>query len=142
MVNIEFSGETLHDVATQARNFANVVFAGAGQVAAAEKPASRPSVKAPKASDKATGKSEAEIASELPGETIVEPGTEALKKTKEDALDILRKVYSTGPTGQKAVKKITSDYGVKKAGDIPVEKAVELLKAAKAAQVKTENAPI
>lgn len=65
---------------------------------------------------------------------------EALKKAKDDALALARDVFSASKAGEAAIKKLPSEYGVKKLQDVPVEKAVTLLASVKAAQAATANA--
>jgi hypothetical protein len=123
---------------------------------------SKASVTSPSETDPPETRTVADVAATMPGKTIVEPDAEdrgegpapdrrqpepdmkALEKAKEEALDILRKVYGKGDAGQKEVRALLKLYSVKKAGDVPVEKAEELLGKAQAAlkKVEAEDAPI
>ena len=159
MITVTFSGETLVDVAEQAKSFADETLGvevrdmsslvnnslGTGAVplgnsagpmqgynAPAEKPARKP--RAPKApaenlSEKAPTRP-AELGQEIDAGA---PDPEAdLAKVKEEALDVLRTVFGKGEAGQKKVREILKDkkFAVKKAGDVPVEKAHDLMFAA------------
>lgn len=138
-IKIIFEGETLLDVAQQAADFAAAMLNGSVPSAPTQgerKGRTRPPVKPETPQTEADAKEGPEGS----GEETVDP--KALEKAKEEALDILRKVFGKGEAGQKAVRKITKDYGVKKAGDVPIEKAEELLGKAKAALASVEDAPI
>lgn len=103
MVEITFTGESLNDVANQARDFAISVLG-------------KPARKAPETQTEAPP-------ADVPDRT----------KTKELALEKLRTVYGK-PDGADAVKKALAKFKVKKAADVPVEKAAELLTAAEEAE--------
>lgn len=128
MIEITFTGETLEDVAAQASTFAATVL-----------PAEKKPGKPRKAGKTEPAPDAAEP--EPPAETAPDPKEAA--KAKDDALDLLRKVYGRGDEGQKAVKAILKDFGVKKAGDVPAERGHELLVAATAANAKlVEDDPL
>jgi hypothetical protein len=141
MIEITFTGETLNDLADQAMNFATTVI---GAKAEAEAPAK--SLRKPRKIE--PEKAPAEV--DPPKQAVEQPepetsslaaaaeGIKALEATKEKALDILRNVYNAGTEGQKAVRAILKDFGVKKAGDVPTEKADDLMTAARAALVEVK----
>lgn len=123
MIEVTFTGETLEDVAKQAANFSSVALGGAKVgVKGSTKTAVKTAVAEPE-NDTAVA------------DTAAAPDTKAMEKTREAALDKLRTMYSSGKEGQAAVKKISKDFGVKKLGDVPVEKADELMAAVLAAEV-------
>lgn len=64
----------------------------------------------------------------------------ALKKAQDDALALARDVFAANKAGAAAVKKLPSEYGVKKLQDVPVEKAAELLAKVKALKAEHANA--
>jgi hypothetical protein len=122
MIEITFTGETLGDVAEQAYAFADTVAASsdtrtawAGKPGAKTEPETSPAQVDPPVSVDLSRKPE---------------------EIKEEALDLLREVYNSGAAGQEAVKALLKEFGVKKAGDVPAERAAELLKAAWAAKVE------
>lgn len=109
----------------------------------AEKPARAPRGVKAAAADQSSKKTAAQIAAEMPGESIVEPDAEDgdptepepapapekaedPAKTKDKALAMLRDVYASGKEGQAKVNAVAKHFGVKKLADIPVEKADEL----------------
>ena len=155
-ITITFEGETLLDVANQANDFAALVIGAElskNQSKTNVPPTGEKNTKGrgSKAKDApvSTGtpivpQTPEEAAADAAAAPKVEAAdTKALEKTKEEALDILRKVFGKGEAGQKAVRAITKHYEVKKAGDVPVEKAAELLAKAKAAlEAVAEDAPI
>jgi hypothetical protein len=127
-VSITFSGETLLDVAQQADKFA--------ALAGVKAPGAKRGTKAPPEPEAEPEKPAPEV--EQPETADAPPAdTKALEKAKEEALDVLRKVYGRGAEGQKAVRALLKKFEVKKAGDVPVEKADALLTAAKKADDDT-----
>lgn len=146
MFSITIEGETLDDVTIRV---IDVYKALTGRPApkvvmpAAEAP-NAPETDPPAATTKAPAqrrkrKSQAEIAAELPGETIVEPDAEhheveeeefdrvAAAGIKEAALDKIRAVYSLGAAGVDAVNELVKKYGEKKLSSVPLEKAGDLM---------------
>lgn len=143
MFSITIEGETLDDVTIRV---IDVYKALTGRPApkvvmpAAEAP-SAPETDPPVAKKTTTRKrkSQAEIAAELPGETIVELDAEhhtdgeeefdrvAAAGVKEAALDKIRAVYSLGEAGVAAVNDLVKKYGEKKLSSVPLEKAGALM---------------
>ena len=155
MIEITFTGETLLDLAKQADEFASQII-GAELSKNQSKTNATPTGERKKrgSKDKTTV---ADIARSQPGEEIVPPDAEdeqtvveekapsdkELKEMKEQALDILRSVYVRGEAGQKAVTEATRSFGKRKAADVPVEKAAELLAAAEKLNAEIgEDAPV
>lgn len=163
MIEVTFTGETLDDVLSQIANFAVAhgfaVTAGDTsapaevQTQTAEKTTGPSQVDPPKKTRKAKAgekKTEAQIAAELPGESIVgaddaeeEFDAVAAAGVKEQALDKIRAVYALGSEGMEAVKKLGKKYEVKKLGDVPLPKAADLLKDIEAIEKKlAKDSPV
>lgn len=147
MITVTFSGETLVDVAEQAKSFADEtlgvefvldVIQQQKVPPPVEKPAKVSKLSKPRAQKAPAEKSSEPALTRLAdlGQKIDAgaPDPEAdLAKVKEEALDVLRTVFGKGEAGQKKVREILKTYGVKKAGDVPVEKAHDLLSRAQTA---------
>jgi hypothetical protein len=162
MIDVHFTGETLDDVVQQVCSFLNQIAPEATTAAPEPANETREDKRAKPGTTKASGKgkkaepgekkTEAQIAAELPGESIVGPEGDgddeqfdavAAAGIKEKALDKIRAVYALGSEGMEAVKKLGKDYGVKKLGDVPLEKAEALLKDIEKIEKKlSKDAPI
>lgn len=155
MIEVTFTGETLDDVLQQVASFLGAHAPEATTAAPAEvqtqtaAATTSPSQVDPPAKggkgSKAKAKpgekkTAAQIADELPGETIVEAEEEfdavAAAGVKEKALDLIRAVYAKGNNGMEEVKKLGKKYEVKKLGDVPLQKADALLKDIEAIEKK------
>ena len=141
MIEITFTSETLQELAEQAAQFANTVN---GEAKSAKTSRTNKGKQAPPAETPPETPTEKTPEPEAP-----KPDTKKLEKTKEEALDVLRKVYGKGENGVLQVRNILRHFDVKKAGDVPVEKADELAAKAQAAfklvteaDTSDEDAPI
>lgn len=135
MFSVTIEGETLDDIIIRARGLYQALTGQPAPVVVQPETVPAPSEPETDPPGKKTRRKKAETAAEPSDQA--EPDAEqggdeefdrvAAAGVKEKALDKIRAVYSLGNEGMEAVKKLGKEYGVKKLGDVPLEKADELL---------------
>lgn len=137
-VQIQFDGETMDEVVAQARALV-AAFGGVPEhtpAQAAVLATVAPRTRRTKAQIEADAKAEAEKSEAENPAAVADAGlSEANAKAKEEALVLARGLFATGAAGQEQCRRVAKDFGVKKLGDVPVERGLDLLGSVKEAEV-------